>query len=117
MMAAESETREDRRKRYDAVVRVVDHQTSETQPPGVRPRYVTRILSPRFEPDEIRGALKAARENGEMFAYRDSTGTVRYTPRTEAKLKRLYHRVAGREHPDQELVGRVYRAIEEVAGE
>ncbi|QRY21766.1 hypothetical protein JT689_01505 (plasmid) [Halobacterium sp. GSL-19] len=69
--------REVSRDAYEAVLRVVDLQTTDRQPPGARVSTIVRLLSSRFSRERVERALETARSNDDLEAWPDQRGRSR----------------------------------------
>lgn len=97
--------RDERKRRYEEVVRVVELQTSGDLLPWVRECHVTlNRYHAGYDPDAIHRTLQAAVENGDVVRWTREGNTV-YTPRTEAALRRVIEReVKTVGEPNRQLV-------------
>lgn len=114
-MATEAESRKERKERFEAVVRVIDYQTSPNQMPGCRPATVKLLLAGqgRYTVDGVESSLQAAIENDAVFTWRDSDGRRRHTRREKDDLQRLSAYVA-EELQQPEKLERINAALVEV---
>jgi hypothetical protein len=114
-MTSDAQRRRESRERYETLLSVVAHQTSPTQPPGVRPVHtrVTMCSHNGHDPDAVDSAIRAALENDDLLRWRDADGEIRLTLRTEPDLKRLAEHVA-EELQDPDQLARVNTALLEV---
>ena len=108
--------RQQRKHRYQSVLRTIDYQTSPKQPPGVRTATIKTILAGpwgRYGTDDLESALKAARQNGDIVRWRDGEGRIRVTCASEDDLQRLARHLA-EEVEDPEQLGRINTRLQEV---
>ncbi|QLG62811.1 hypothetical protein [Halorarum salinum] len=115
---SQATTRKERKAVYEAVLRVVDAQTSPEQAPGIRRTTITRLLTPPEGPhdlDDVRSAIRAARENDELLSWPDHAGRRRYSLADVEKLRRVAEWEGEREHPRPAVVGWANRMVAEVS--
>lgn len=107
-------TRRERRELLHRVLRVIEYQTGEPQPPGVTERAIREVLCSKAgeDPEAVSKALRAAVENGLVLDWTTADGTWRYTRCVPADLDDLARWAGAR--GARELVGRAYRAKREV---
>lgn len=103
----------DPQQRYESVLATVDHQTSPQQRPGARPRtvYLCCVAHGRYSRSGIKASLQAALDNGDIIAYRDPDGQLRFCLREPAAVERLVD-----EHPgaaEHDAVATVLEATDE----
>lgn len=104
-MATKETTREERRERYESVLRVVDHQSSETQLPWVRKPAITSNRShANVDWSDVDAALQAAVENNDLLTWRDRERYHVYCLCREDKIRRAATVVAERERINQKLL-------------
>jgi len=112
-------TRRERRERYERVLGAVDGCCSETHAiPGARPWQVVQRLVAHGDYDDPRGvrsALRAARENDDLVAWRDEYGDLRFTPADADRLHQV-QRYAGRHLRDPDLVAACHQRIAALEG-
>ena len=108
-------TRDDRRKRYQQVLSTVAHNTTERQPPGIRPTHVRlhQVAHGRWSVDGVNSSVRAAINNDDLLRWRDQEGNVRLTLRAEPDLKRLAQHV-GAVIQDPKQLARINQALLEV---
>lgn len=109
-----AEKRQRRKKRYEMVYKTVAMNTTDEQPPGVTAHRLKQICTRRFDAEGVESSIRAAVENGDLFAWRDWDGSVRYTRMVEPALERVRDRLVAQEFPDRQQIGRVNRALQEV---
>lgn len=110
---SEDNTAEDRRDRYESVLRAVEYQTGgpnspSPQPAGARQSTVAVTLAAhgQWTPDGVRRSVRAAVENGDLFRWLD--GTQWRLARTDADaLREVIAEQNQRETPNTELIERV----------
>lgn len=109
-------SRQARRDRYEAILRVVDYQTGGPDtalPAGVRATTIGQNRTHAGEDwQDVESALQAAVEHDDLLRYRDRDGHVRYTRRTVDGLQALVATEAQHEHPDQDLIARCNRILQ-----
>jgi len=85
---ADTETRAERRERYERVVRTVGHNCDadpDTGPPGARRSQVVVSLAAHgpYAADGVTRSLRAAVEQTDLLRWDDHRGVTRYTPTDE----------------------------------
>lgn len=115
-MSTQSDADHDSEDIYNSVLRVVDHQTSPKQPPGVRPGTVRLVLVAHadIDADGVEKALRRAEDNDDLVAWRDDDGQLRLTRCTESDLKRLLGHFNTELHPPVQACERIATLIREV---
>lgn len=92
----------DTERRYNRVLRTIDHQTSPMQRPGVRPAtlYLTLVGHGQYSRRGVKTALQAALDNDDAIAFRDDDGDLRFCLLDRDAIRRLveaYPEVADRD--------------------
>lgn len=111
-MSNTQDTRADRKRRYEKILRTVKENTSPKQPPGVPAGSLWQILVDNngMDADAAQSHVRAAVENDDLFKYTDRDGVVRYA-RADKSLRRLIGQENERDHPDVTLIERAAEAI------
>ena len=99
---------EDRRERYERVLRIVAYQTGGPQRP-LTPDRVVRMLACRagYDPDDVRSSLQAAVENGDLLRTAREGRTL-YARTDDESLQAVVLAEVERDDVDQDLIGRCY---------
>ena len=79
-MSSNTDTRADRKDRYEHALSVVDENTTDVQPPGIAAGSLWNVLTASVGMDatDAHHAVRAAFENGDLFRWTDRDETVRY---------------------------------------
>lgn len=105
--------REHRERVYYEVLRVVTHTADER--PGISAHELwSNRQQTGIDMSAVRSAVQAACENDDLLKIHDADGTARYLP-AEPEALRAALRWIDEEwaHPDQELIARLNRALQE----
>lgn len=106
--------RQHRKDRYHAVLRTVAANTTEVQPPGIRPAHIKvhLVSNGRYTAEGVDSAIRAAVEHDDLVKWTDGEGRTRYTLATTADLRRVAERL--HDQGRQSDLSRINRKIEEV---
>lgn len=88
---SQAEEHQRSKDRYHAVIETAEHNTSPKQPPGVKKSSLVLHVAAhgRFDSRPTKKTIRAARDHGDLLAWRDQDGTLRYTPKEPDALRRL----------------------------
>jgi hypothetical protein len=81
----------DPEERYGRVLSVVEAQTSPMQRPGVRPRavYTVLVAHSSYTYKGVKASLQAILDNGDVIAYNDDDGELRFCRLEADPVERL----------------------------
>ncbi|MFW5903724.1 MAG: hypothetical protein ACOCS7_03195 [Halolamina sp.] len=119
----EQEDRETRRRRYETLLSVIEHNTAtdpeDPRRPSIAPETikVTMVVHGGYETDGVESTIRAAIENGDVMQFRDHEGSQRLVLAREGYLKALQRREGESDTPDPELIGRCHRRLAELRGD
>jgi len=131
-MSEQDRTRKHRRADYEQTLATIRENVGSPQHPLIRPRalWTTLVANGRLEHEFAQSALRAARDNGDVFQWTDSKAMLRYGltdagldnvtasspygPEDTAALRKCIETEAGRENPDGEFIGWCNRRLAEV---
>lgn len=110
---------QDRRERYEKVLRVVEYNTAglDEPSPQLPAASLTSVVSiatdyggDRHSGEQVRAAIAAAVENGDLIRFEDAEGTARLARTTKTALQQVAVWAAERDEPDREVVALANRA-------
>lgn len=101
----DTESREQRKARYEELLRTVELNTGDPQPPGARRPQILGSLARAGHPtDKAKAALQAAVENEDLLRYTGPEGRTRYALTTDEMLLAVIEAETTRPSPDQEII-------------
>jgi len=103
------------KERYQRLLRVLDHNTTEQQPPAARRTSIKHIMCMAgYEPDPVAKSIRVACERNDIWSLTGPDGVARLAPMTETDLQRVIEWLVEQEHPHKELIGEANRRLQEV---
>jgi len=104
--------RREARERYQKMLSTIAHNTTERQPPGIRPATVRLHMCSHANCDieGVNSAMRAAIENDDLIKWCDAEGNVRLTRYAEPDLKRLAKHI-GETVKNPQTLARVNQAL------
>jgi len=110
-----NESRQQRRERYETLLRVLALQTTDVQGPAARRHSIKHNLAMQgYAADKIDSTIRAAREQNDVWSFVGPDGVARLALMTKDDLRRVIEWLVEMEHPHKELIGRANGKLKEV---
>ena len=106
--------RAERRDVYQRVVGTVQKNTTRSQPVTLREEVLTQTVTGRWTLDQVKTAIQAAVENGDLLQVVDADGELRYAHCDRESLEALIEREVAKESPRKNVIGRCNQLLDEV---
>lgn len=106
----------DRERRYEAVLKAIEHNSGDPQPPGALPRSVYQALAKpygSYSREAIEYAIRAAVDAGDVIVWRDREQRIRLTRTLDEDLPELIATENAKEYPATDLIEQASRHIDD----